>query len=83
MKKTIITLDCGISAEVSVYKKVETLSISLYDVYSGYGRLNDLAKMAELFKELDSKGYKGAGIYIQTGYYDSVDDLILTVNRRI
>lgn len=84
MKNNWITLDCGIRAEHWIRSKnTESLKISLNDLYSGQGEQNSMSLMANLFKELSDKGYKGKGISIDFGYYDSVDGLFLEVNRLI
>lgn len=81
-----ITLDCGIAAKRWTYSKKEYLEISLYGLYNGYG-LNEhdthkLENVAALFKELLGKGYEvSGGISLVNGYYDSVDDLLLTVSK--
>lgn len=73
MKKEKITLKCGIEAEVSKYNGIETLSVSLDDLYEGYEHNITLLKFSELFKELSDMGYKNVGCSIDYGYYNSVD----------
>ena len=80
MKKEIVTLKCGMEATITRYKRIETISVSVYDFYSGYG---DLLKMSEMLKELHESGYKSLGCFITYGYYESVDDLVLSANRNI
>lgn len=77
-----ILLECGITAEYWKYKKVESLRISLEDLYNGWGKENSIELMIELFTELKEKGYKSAkGIDLTHGYYNSIDDINLTVSK--
>ena len=80
--KTII-LDCGIEAEIWKYIDTEWLSISLIDFYEGCGKLNDLQLLSNLLNELSSKGYKGEGLSRIVGYYESTDDILLRVTKKI
>lgn len=83
-KKTeLIMLDCGISAERWIGGGVERIRVSIIDAYNGYGELNNLKKLSELFAELADKGYEGTGMHTQTGYYDSVDDIFIDVTKQI
>jgi hypothetical protein len=83
ISKKIVRLNCGLECEYSKYKNTEFLTISLYDLYNGYGKFNDLKTISNLFKELNDKGFKNSGISLDTGYYDSIDDLKLNVNRTL
>jgi hypothetical protein len=78
-----ITLDCGIDAELWTNGKYESIEVSLIDLYNGYGDFSSFEKTRGLFKELAEKGYKNEGISTVTGYYDSIDDLILRGSRKI
>lgn len=80
--KQCIILDSGFQAEVSTYKKTEYLNISIYDFYRGYGNCK-LDNFAKLLTELSNKGYINEGISTIQGIYDSVEDLILRVSRKI
>lgn len=82
-KNKIIKLDCGVEAERWTYGKTEGLRLSVIDLYNGYGELNDLKKLSELFAELAAKGFKGDGLSREIGYYDSTDDLFLDVSRSL
>lgn len=83
-KRGTITLNCGINVlRWMRTKTTESLRIDLSDLYSGHGEQNKMSLMADLFKELSEKGYKGNGISINFGLYDSVDGLYLEVNRKI
>jgi hypothetical protein len=82
-KNKIIKLDCGIEAEYWKSGKTERLRISVIDLYNGYGELNNLKKLSELFAELAAKGFKGDGLSREIGYYDSTDDLLLDVCKSL
>lgn len=83
MKTKEITLDCGIVAESWTHDGYQHLDISLINLYNGYGDMNSMSRMASLFKELADKGYEGSGMMRKIGYYDSTDDIILHVVRKI
>jgi len=82
-RKTIIALDCGVEAESWGSGNNEYLQISLIDLFHGYGQLNDAALLASLFAELSQKGYALDGMFTEIGYYDSIDDLLLTATKSL
>jgi len=84
MKKNMtLKLKCGVEVEYRKNKDVERISVSLIDLYNGYGSLNSFSLLAKLFAELDELGYEGTGLYREMGYYDSVDDIILEVMKDV
>jgi len=80
-KKQIVKLKCGVEGTFSTYKGSEFLSISIINLYEGYGPLNDPKLLSELFKELDEEGWKLSGLMRQVGYYDSTSDLMIEALR--
>lgn len=82
-KYTDITLDCGIVCKRHVYSGDEWLEISLEHLHRGYGPESEFELLSKLFAELHAKGYKGTGLHIVTGYYDSIDDIVLNVFKKI
>ena len=81
--KKRVKLNCGIECDYWKGRNgYESLTISLHDLYQGYGKDNNFNLLMELFKELKEKGFEGDGIHMEMGYYDSVDDLLLNVSRK-
>jgi len=79
-----VKLNCGIECDYWKRKnKHESLRISMYDLYQGYGKYNNLKLISELFNELNQKGFTGNGISFERGYYDSINNLFLDVSRDI
>ena len=81
-KKGIVKLLCGVEAENWFYLETEWLSISLIDLYRGYGQLSSMKLLAQLFAELDDMGFSSTGISRVEGLYGSTDDLLLEVSRK-
>lgn len=82
-KEKRVVLKCGVAAEYWTARKKEWLRISIGDLFKGYGNLNNLLLISELFKELNSEGYEGEGMSLVNGYYGSIDDLLLDVCRDV
>lgn len=80
-KKKTIKLDCGFEAESWTFKDGEQLSISLIDLYNGYGSQCSFSDLANLFKELSDKGFRPYGLSRVEGYYGSTDDLLLCCGK--
>jgi len=80
IKKYDERLNCGIT--ITKYGNGDRGEVSIIDMYNGYGSLSDFKRLAELFTELDSLGYKPDGITRVEGYYDSTDDLILDFHKK-
>lgn len=76
-----IILDCGLEAKTWKYKDTEYIEISLFDLYNGYGTFSDFEKVSEIFTELKNKKYINKGISFVTGYYDSVEDVVLRAHK--
>lgn len=78
-----IVLKCGIVATKWKYLGYENIVISLIDLYNGYGKLNNILLLSQLFKELYDMGFdSGNGMSYDMGYYNSIDDLTLTVRKK-
>ncbi len=67
-------MDCGV--EVQSYGK-SNIELDITDIYRGHGDFNNLPKFIEVLTELNNKGYKMDGMFIQEGYYGGVDTLTL------
>jgi hypothetical protein len=80
---TRIKLDCGIEADYWTYNGWENLHISLIDLYNGFDSPMYLFTLVDLLSELAEKGYRNSGLSREVGYYDSTDDLIWHVTRKI
>lgn len=81
MNRKAIKLDCGFEAERWIFEGKECLSISLIDLYNGYGSQCSFFDLANLFKELSDKGFRPYGLSRIEGYYGSTDDLLLTCRK--
>jgi len=80
-KKKTTKLNCGFEAESWTFKGGEQLSISLIDLYNGYGSQCSFFDLANLFKELSDKGFRPYGLSRVEGYYGSTDDLLLRCGK--
>jgi hypothetical protein len=74
MKKKPIVLDCGVEAQSYGKSNIE---LDITDIHHGHGEFNNLPKFIEVLTELNNKGYKMDGMYIQEGIYGGVDKLTL------
>jgi len=64
-----------------VYKNIIKLEISIIDLYHGFGDNNDPLVFENLFRQLREQGFELRGLYRKLGYYHTIDDLILHVEK--
>jgi len=84
-KDRTIKLLCGIElTEVRAYKGRETASLDLTALYQGYGEPKlTLCQWGDVFNEIHELGFTASGMYLEHGYYDSIDGVTLSLGRDI
>ena len=73
----------GFDLEVWKNKTEQIVEISIHDLYSGYGDSDVLSRFTKLMNFLVLNGVESRGMDLIKGYYDSIDDVRLTVLKKI